>query len=124
MGGPRSLQALVPAVASLHLIGAELGPLHLALGGALTGIAAAIAGAIAAKVFADRRPRVAPGGTAAGGRPSQEAGGDIGDRAPRAFDPPPPPARIRLALPPEEPASPEGATEPETPSEADDATAG
>lgn len=118
-----SLQAFPPvaqAAELLTLIGTPLGPLHLAFGGALTGIAAAIAGAIAAKIYADRRPKPAAAGTASRPRSmGQDVVIDDEERSPKPFTPPPPPARIRLGLPPEEPAPPDEATAPQTHDEPD-----
>jgi hypothetical protein len=108
-----------------HLVGGQLGPLHLALGGALTGIAAAIAGAIAAKIFADRRPTAAPGGAAARTRAKQDAGSEDAEPSAKPFgSPPPPSARIRLALPPEEPDLPDAPTDADPSSEPGEASAG
>lgn len=86
-------------------------PLYIdALGTAVAGIAAAIAGAIAVRIFGARQRQAAPVAKAGvGSARSGEAARDD-ERAP-VERPAAPPARIRLALPPE--TSSEAETEPQ-----------
>src|SRR5690349_14092468 len=78
-----------------------------ALGSIAAGIAAAIAGAIAVRVFGAKHGTTAP---AAARRPTASAGGRESEPAPVDRSAPPP-ARVRLALPPEERAEPESETD-------------
>ena len=80
---------------------AHFAPLYVdALGTAIAGIAAAIAGAIAVRIFGAKQRQAAPAARAgAGAARAGEAARDD-ERAP-VERPPAPPARIRLALPPE-----------------------
>ncbi len=100
----RSPQLFQPDATLLHLVGNQLAPLYLAaIGATLTGIAVAIAGAIAAKVIAARAGAGAPAPARARADRERERKPDRepGRGAPEPFAPPPP-AGVRLALPPEE----------------------
>jgi hypothetical protein len=99
----RSPQLFQPYATLPHLVGNQLVPLYLAaIGATLTGIAVAIAGAIAARVIAARQGTVAPAPARARVDRERERTPDREpDRgAPGPFTPPP--ANVRLALPPEE----------------------